>query len=129
MKVITSYLLGLTGALGILGVTRYLGFEAAPPRKTVFDLGPASAFAVNTRTRLRELPAVLIRNEHGYSAMSLTCTHLGCTVDEVPEGFACPCHGSRYDGQGAVARGPATEALERLRTEVTADGKILLYLE
>lgn len=37
------------------------------------------------------------------------CTHLGCTFPWNPNDnqFQCPCHGSRYDSQGRVVRGPA----------------------
>lgn len=37
------------------------------------------------------------------------CTHLGCTFPWNPNDnqFQCPCHGSRYDSDGRVVRGPA----------------------
>lgn len=35
------------------------------------------------------------------------CTHLGCTVNMVPTGYACPCHGSTYDRYGRNTGGPA----------------------
>ncbi|WGV25641.1 cytochrome b6-f complex iron-sulfur subunit [Halotia branconii] len=37
------------------------------------------------------------------------CTHLGCTFPWNPNDnqFQCPCHGSRYDADGRVIRGPA----------------------
>jgi Rieske Fe-S protein len=129
MQVITSYLLGLSGALGIAGVARFLAFESEPRRQTEFQLGLASDFAVNSRTLLDEVPALLIRNQGGFVALSLLCTHLGCTVEESSDGFLCPCHGSRYDVEGAVERGPAKEPLRRLRTEVTADARLVLYSE
>lgn len=50
-------------------------------------------------------------------ALKAECTHLGCLVqDDVtllagPGGFACPCHGSKYDAVGSVTRGPAPTAL------------------
>ena len=59
---------------------------------------------------------LLIRNDgdQGITALSLKCTHLGCTV-RVDEGGAlgCPCHGSRYASDGAVTKGPAKQALTR----------------
>ena len=37
------------------------------------------------------------------------CTHLGCTFpwNGNENQFQCPCHGSRYDPDGRVVRGPA----------------------
>jgi cytochrome b6-f complex iron-sulfur subunit len=37
------------------------------------------------------------------------CTHLGCTFpwNGNDNQFQCPCHGSRYDPEGRVLRGPA----------------------
>jgi nitrite reductase/ring-hydroxylating ferredoxin subunit len=46
-------------------------------------------------------------------AISRECTHLGCRVAGAPGGFACPCHGSRYDAAGAPVAGPARAALAR----------------
>jgi Rieske Fe-S protein len=47
-------------------------------------------------------------------AVSLACTHLGCRVAVAPGGFACPCHGSRFDAAGAPVAGPARAALARV---------------
>ena len=47
-------------------------------------------------------------------ALSLACTHLGCRVAAAPGGFACPCHGSRFDVAGAPVAGPARAALRRV---------------
>jgi Rieske Fe-S protein len=44
-------------------------------------------------------------------ALSLECPHLGCTVAPGPSGFACPCHGSRFDRDGRVVSGPASRSL------------------
>ncbi|MEO8056537.1 MAG: Rieske (2Fe-2S) protein [Acidobacteriota bacterium] len=46
-------------------------------------------------------------------ALSLSCTHMGCRVAPGVGGFACPCHGSRFDASGAPAGGPARRALVR----------------
>lgn len=50
-------------------------------------------------------------------ALSLACTHLGCRVASAAGGFACPCHGSRFDAAGRPAAGPAHESLRRVPLE------------
>lgn len=57
---------------------------------------------------------VIVRiSESSVVALSSTCTHLGCTVRKEPSFFRCPCHGSTYDLEGNVVRGPAEQSLER----------------
>ena len=49
------------------------------------------------------------------------CTHVGCPVQATPGGFACPCHGSQFDQQGARTAGPAVRPLDRFQWEIRAD--------
>lgn len=41
--------------------------------------------------------------------INAVCTHLGCVVpwNAAENKFICPCHGSQYNNQGKVVRGPA----------------------
>jgi cytochrome b6-f complex iron-sulfur subunit len=121
LKILTQGLLGLSGLLGLGGLLRFLSYETEPPPPTEFDLGPAERYPIDTRTVISKVPALLIHDRDGFSALSLVCTHLGCTVDVKPEGFLCPCHGSKYDPKGDVVRGPAEKPLPGLRVEVRAD--------
>jgi Rieske Fe-S protein len=44
-----------------------------------------------------------------FQAFSMACTHAGCLTDIVnAQRFDCPCHGSRFDVNGAVINGPFT---------------------
>lgn len=63
----------------------------------------------------------LFRNEGGFYALSLICTHLGCTVTVTEDALSCPCHGSRFDRQGNVLTGPADRALVRMTVEVRGE--------
>jgi carotenoid phi-ring synthase / carotenoid chi-ring synthase len=52
----------------------------------------------------------------GKEAVSLTCTHQGCTVHSEEDGkFHCPCHGAMFAADGAVKGGPAKRDLARFR--------------
>lgn len=49
-------------------------------------------------------------------ALSLTCTHQGCTVQPTEDGsFHCPCHGAVFNAQGQVIRGPAQRDLPKFK--------------
>jgi len=67
--------------------------------------------------------AVYLRrvSETGFSALSMECMHLGCSVRVQGGKFRCPCHGSAYDLDGNVLNGPAKESLVRLRVVVEGD--------
>ncbi len=49
------------------------------------------------------------------TAVSPTCTHLGCWVswNSAERSWDCPCHGSRFTPAGDVLQGPAVHRLER----------------
>jgi cytochrome b6-f complex iron-sulfur subunit len=129
LKLATTGLLSAAGLLGLGGLIRFLDFETEPPAQTTFDLGSASKYPAGSLTMLPDIPAVLFSTQTGFRALSLVCTHLGCTVEQVTEGFYCPCHGSRYDTQGKVLRGPALKALHPLRVETTSDGRLILHTD
>ncbi|MBE9114695.1 FAD-dependent oxidoreductase [Lusitaniella coriacea LEGE 07157] len=60
-------------------------------------------------------------------ALSLSCTHQGCTVQKQADGgFLCPCHGARYDAQGRVVQGPAQEDLPKYAIAQRQDDKVQL---
>jgi Rieske Fe-S protein len=48
--------------------------------------------------------------------LSVTCSHLGCSVDFETSGhyFHCPCHGSEFFINGALKHGPAQAPLSHL---------------
>jgi cytochrome b6-f complex iron-sulfur subunit len=120
-------LLAMCGLLGLEGLVEFLGFQPDPAPPTQFDLGPASDYPPGSRTLLPEARAVLLHGVSGFTALSLICPHLGCTVEQAPDGYACPCHGSRFDPQGNVRNGPASQPMKGLKVEETPDGRLILH--
>ncbi|MGH9135408.1 MAG: FAD-dependent oxidoreductase [Ilumatobacteraceae bacterium] len=57
------------------------------------------------------------------TAVSATCTHLGCIVhlNEAERSWDCPCHGSRFGIDGRVIDGPATADLEPVAITPSAE--------
>jgi cytochrome b6-f complex iron-sulfur subunit len=80
----------------------------------------------------------IFRERNTFYAISAVCTHLGCTVrmerlnkpkrvnvqrrefEEQAE-FHCPCHGSKYYGDGTNYAGPAPRPLAYYKVEVAPD--------
>lgn len=66
-------------------------------------------------------------NSNQQSALSLSCTHQGCTVHPDENGeFHCPCHGAVYDREGRVVSGPAQRDLPRFKVTGQADDRVCL---
>jgi len=55
------------------------------------------------------------------------CTHLGCVVpwNASENKFMCPCHGSQYNAEGKVVRGPAPLSLALAHANVNEDDKLI----
>ena len=90
----------------------------------------------------------VVLDDAGIYAVLLICTHLGCTPNyvtdivtgsgvsaavadargvrtasqQIPNGWACPCHGSRYFIDSTNFYGPAPRPMDWVNIEVTPDG-------
>jgi cytochrome b6-f complex iron-sulfur subunit len=128
LKILTNALLALSGLLGLGGLLRFLGYPGEEEQAQVFDLGLADNYPLGSRTVVANGHFLLVHTAAGFSTISTTCTHLGCRVTPSPEGFACPCHGSHFDLQGNVLKGPAVKALDLQLVEPAEDGHIRLHI-
>ena len=72
---------------------------------------------------------VLALGNRRFAALSPVCTHLGCTVEIEQSRLVCPCHGSTYDREGRVVRGPAEQSLTRFKAELSSDDVLVIELK
>jgi menaquinol-cytochrome c reductase iron-sulfur subunit len=112
---------------------------------TTVKLGPPVDFPDGMKF-LPEQRLFVFREGKVFHAVSAVCTHLGCTVRaealpqpetvevggaamRVTHRFACPCHGSKYTGDGKVVSGPAPRPLAWFHLSVSPDdGQLVVDL-
>lgn len=115
-----KFLLALiAGAAAMAGLGRFLKTKPSP--KKVVLSAAVSAVPNEGALVFKDERVAIARNGAGFYALSLVCTHLGCTVSVTAEGLFCPCHGSRFDVEGNVMKGPATRPLKMLVVEIKGD--------
>lgn len=60
--------------------------------------------------------------QSSFTALTSVCTHAGCTVNEYANQiYTCLCHGSQYNIDGQVVRGPATNPLRVYQTQFSSN--------
>ena len=108
-----------------------------------FKVGTIDKFAEGAQF-IDDKRIFIFREKNTFHCISATCTHLGCTVkmnrlkqaktvsvrgrqiNEQVE-FACPCHGSKYYGDGTNYEGPAPKPLAHYKLEVSPeDGQLVV---
>lgn len=98
-----------------------------PESNPRFRIGIPDQFRVDSVTYLPERRVYVFRDAEGMYAISSVCTHLGCIAAQREDGgFACPCHGSRFDATGKVEGGPAPRALEWLQVALSPSGELVV---
>ena len=109
----------LAGAEFIGVVTGFLfsgkGNVKETEAKKLIEAGPVDSFKPNSVTPFRGGRFFLARLEDGgFIAISLRCTHLGCSInwEEDRKRFICPCHASAFNIEGDVLNPPAPKALD-----------------
>lgn len=72
-------------------------------------------------------PVAVYNTGEDLIVMENVCTHMGCQTswNSFDTSWDCPCHGSRYNPDGSVLRGPATGPLPRLKYRIDGDVIIL----
>ncbi len=114
-----------------------------PPKR--FPVGLPDAFPQGV-TFLDVHRIYIFREGNRFYAISGICSHLGCTVKfspfvqqkeltirkhtyQVLGEFLCPCHGSKFHGEGTNYSGPAPRPLKWHPLEISpADGELVVDL-
>jgi glycine/D-amino acid oxidase-like deaminating enzyme/nitrite reductase/ring-hydroxylating ferredoxin subunit len=102
--------------VGFHFVKDHLGRSSLPP---VADLAPGEGGVVDVDGHAVGAYREPDGTVHG---VSITCTHLGCrlTWNSAETTWDCPCHGSRFDRDGAVLDGPAVHPLKEVVVDLEA---------
>jgi Rieske Fe-S protein len=110
--------LGIVAALEVLGITTAYFISGKNKSITIpkqlMEAGPVDIFEPGTVSAFMGGRFYLARQKDGgFIALSLRCTHLGCSVswEEDKKRFICPCHSSAFDISGEVLNPPAARAL------------------
>lgn len=105
-------LMGLGGAVGGGALFKYMFPTVTYGAPAKFLIPIVDLPEIGDELLFEEMKTIVRRHsETEVAAISLVCTHLGCTVSRIETGFLCPCHGSQYDSDGNVVGGPAPKTL------------------
>lgn len=119
----------LLGAGAVAGASM-LGFlypNAMKIPPSVFSLGRPDEVLAREGKVFNPKQKIFIETLAGkVRVQTAVCTHLGCTVNMVPTGYACPCHGSTYDKYGKNTGGPAPLPLVYFEVFKGASGDIMV---
>jgi len=119
----------LLGAGQLLGAS-FLGFlypNAMKEPPSVFSIGRPEEVLSRDGKLFYPKQKVFIETLAGkVRVQTAVCTHLGCTVNLVETGYACPCHGSTYDTHGVNTGGPAPLPLNYFLVYKGASGDLIV---
>lgn len=133
--------LGTQAAASLRSLIPNVSYDAP----TTVKLGPPMDFPDGLKF-LPDQRLFVFRQGNVFHAVSAVCTHLGCTVraealprpeEKTVDGaplrlthrFLCPCHGSRYSGDGGNVSGPAPRPLAWYHLTVSPDdGQLVVDL-
>jgi Rieske Fe-S protein len=153
--------LGIMGAIGGVGALVFGGIESMKflfpgatledPPEFKLDQDPTH-IAVGQVVSQTDKRIAVVRDDKGFYAVYLICTHLGCTPNynadvvsgsgvspdvasdrgersgaaKIPNGWACPCHGSRYFIDSTNFYGPAPRPMDWVHVQFSPDNKLVV---
>jgi cytochrome b6-f complex iron-sulfur subunit len=121
--------LAVAGAAAAAGGCSSPGASPAPVGEV--QAGDVSELVVGSLVVVGSEPVCIGRDAAGVYAMTLTCTHAGCDIGRQglvsAQRLLCGCHGSEFDANGNVLRGPATRPLDHFAVSVDAVGTLTIH--
>jgi len=129
-KLISGFGWALVG-LAAAGVS-WIGGRFLTGNKNQLSVEPARFGSPNDYPMgsvVKKNKVVLFRDKAGFWAVNAVCTHLGCQPVFVHQQsmFVCPCHESRFDAEGRVLAGPATENMSLAALRLDEQGGLVAY--
>jgi cytochrome b6-f complex iron-sulfur subunit len=127
---------GLAGCARRISPDRDVQVAAAPDGRVVLTAQAVPELqqgggAVVVHSSCAPRPVLVANTGKGFVALQAICPHAGCELAWVPEDLQaeCPCHGSRFAGDGSVLNPPARTDLQTYTaTRDPATGDVQLHL-
>ena len=119
---------GVAGSVALATFPLGCGNHASVPNGPI-AAGNTAGVAMDSLVLVAGENVFLGRDGGGLYAMSAVCTHAQCIVSEpatATDNAICLCHGSIFDRNGGVVRGPAGAPLQHYQVDVAADGSITI---
>ena len=129
LELVGAGAVGIASAGSIVLSAEYLAPNVVREPPTRFKAGRPEEYPPGSVTLDKEQKVFIVRAKEGYFyALSAVCTHLGCIANwKSEEGIvACPCHGSKFDREGAKIAGPAPRALPRFAMTMDDLGQLVV---
>jgi cytochrome b6-f complex iron-sulfur subunit len=143
---------GVATIFGVAETLKFLfpGATQEEPLAFKVNVDPA-AITIGNPLQITAKRVSIVRDDGGYYAVYLVCTHLGCTPNYTttvtqgtgvpdavaaargerggqgqPNGWACPCHGSRYFIDSTNFYGPAPRPMDWVDVQFAPDGFLVV---
>lgn len=115
--------------VSILGISAISAFPFLINNKKNNSILPIAIDINSLKSRVNFVDKfIIIKNQKKeYTVLQSVCTHMGCTInyfDGVE--IICHCHGSHFDLDGNVVKGPASAKLKKLKNIIN-ENKLLIF--
>lgn len=128
----------LLGASGLLSMTSLLSSCSPAAGGAVFKTAVTDKKMSVPLEQLSQKPVTIVRGsgmeydvvvhkkeDGSYEALLLRCTHFSNSLVVNGNTYTCPLHGSEFDKDGHVRKGPASQPLKQLKCTVVETNLII----